>query len=264
VSRRASRLVAAFDTPGKKLVVYVTCGHPSIDASVEIIVAAARAGADVIELGVPFSDPSADGPAIQRAMTAALAAGAGPRAALDVTRRVRAAGCDVPIVLFGYYNPIFVSGVAGYCGAAADAGADALLVVDLPIEESGELVPLARAAGLDVVPLLAPTSSPARMRLAAASGAPFVYYVSLTGVTGAALESSAAGLAARVAEVRAAVGCPVAVGFGIATPAQARDVARVADGIVVGTAIVKAIDAAPADPAGAVAALVASLKSAIS
>ncbi len=257
------RLRRVFAAPGKKLVAYVTCGHPSVEASVEIVLAAARAGADVIELGVPYSDPSADGPVIQRAMLRALAAGGGPRAALDVTARVRAAGSEVPIVLFGYYNPIFVSGVARTCGAAAAAGADALLVVDLPVEESAELVPLARAAGLDVIPLVAPTSSPARMALVAASGAPFVYYVSLTGVTGAALTMTAADLGDRVATVRAAVRSPVAVGFGISTPEQARQVASIADGVVVGTALVKAIDAHPEDPARAVADLVSSLKAAI-
>src|SRR5262249_24904524 len=138
-------------------------GDPTLEASVEIVRAAAAAGADVIELGVPYSDPSADGPVIQKAMARALAGGAGPRAALEVVRRVRAAGCDVPIVLFGYYNPVFVCGVDRFCREAAAAGAQALLVVDLPVDEAGELLPAVRAAGLDLIPLLAPTSTPARM-----------------------------------------------------------------------------------------------------
>jgi tryptophan synthase alpha chain len=255
-------LRATFARPGKKLVAYLTCGYPSLDATVDIVCAAAAAGADVVELGVPYSDPSADGPVIQKAMTTALAGGAGPRAAIDVVRRVRAAGCEVPIVLFGYYNPIFVVGVERFCRDAATAGAQALLVVDLPVDEVAELQPAARAAGLDVIPLLAPTSTRARMARVAELGAPFVYYVSLTGVTGAAL-AAAPELAARLAVVREAVRCPVAVGFGIATPADARSVAAHAEAVVVGTALVRAIDAHPDRPAAAVAELVAALKAAL-
>jgi tryptophan synthase alpha chain len=256
-----SRLRAVFDAPGKKLVAYLTCGDPSVDATVDILIAAARAGADVIELGVPYSDPSADGPVIQRAMTRALAGGAGPRAALEATRRARAAGCDVPIVLFGYYNPIFVTGAERFCRDAAAAGADALLVVDLPVDESAELLPVARAAGLDLVPLLAPTSPPERMARVGELDPPFVYYVSLTGVTGAAI-GRAGDLGPRVAAVKQAVRRPVAVGFGIKTPDDARAVAEVADAIVVGTEIVRAIEGSTA-PAASVARLVSALKGAI-
>jgi tryptophan synthase alpha chain len=247
---------------GKRLVIYVTCGDPSLDASVAIVRAAAEAGADVIELGMPFSDPSADGPAIQRAMARALDGGAGPRSALDVVRRVRAAGCAVPVILFGYYNPVFVVGVERFCAAAAAAGADGLLLVDLPVDELDEVVPAARAAGLEVVPLVAPTSSPERMAKVAALGAPFVYYVSMTGVTGAALRGIDE-LPRRIAEVRAAVRAPVAVGFGIATPDDARRVAASADAVVVGSAVVRTIEAHPDDPATAVARLVQALKAAI-
>jgi tryptophan synthase alpha chain len=257
-----TRLREVFDAPGKKLVAYLTCGDPSPDATVDILCAAARAGADAIELGMPYSDPSADGPVIQRAMTRALAAGAGPRAALEVTRRARAAGCAAPIILFGYYNPIFVSGAERFCREAAAAGADALLIVDLPVDEAAELLPLARAARLDLVPLLAPTSTPERMARVAELDPPFVYYVSITGVTGAAIGRAAAELGPRVAAVKQAVRRPVAVGFGIKTPDDARAVAEAADAIVVGTAIVRAIEAAPR-PAEAVAALVGALKAAI-
>ena len=251
-----------WDQGQKRLIIYLTCGDPSLDATVDIVRAAAGAGADIIELGMPFSDPSADGPAIQQAMARALAAGAGPRAALDVIRRVRAAGCAVPIVLFGYYNPVFVVGVERFCREAAAAGAQGLLLVDVPVDELGEVVPAARAAGLEIVPLCAPTSSPERMAQVAALDPPFVYYVSITGVTGAALRGLDE-LPRRLDEVRAATRAPVAVGFGIATPDDARRVAACADGVIVGTAVVRAIEAHPADPAGAVARLVTALKAAI-
>lgn len=251
-----------FDRPGKKLVAYVTCGDPSVDATVDVVVAAARAGADVVELGVPYSDPSADGPAIQRAMARALRRGATPRAVFDVVHRVRAAGCDVPIVVFGYYNPVFVSGAERFCRALADAGAQGLLMVDLPIDEAAELIPATRGAGLELVPLLAPTSTPARIARVAELDPAFVYYVSLTGVTGAALARPAE-LGPRVAAIRAAVRRPVAVGFGIATPDDARAVAATADAVVVGTAIVRAIEDAAGDPAAAVGTLVGELAVAV-
>jgi tryptophan synthase alpha chain len=234
-----------FARPGTKLVVYVTCGDPSPEGTVQIVQAAAEAGADAIELGMPFSEPTADGPAIQAAMQRALARRVGVAATLGVVEQVRAAGCEVPIVLFGYYNPIFVYGVERFCGAAARAGADGVLVVDLPVDEIGELTPAAQAARLDVVPLLAPTSSAQRMARVAALGAPFVYYVSITGVTGAAIGGALDELGTRVREVRAAVQAPVAVGFGIKTGQDARAVAATgADAVVVGSAIVQAIERA--------------------
>jgi tryptophan synthase alpha chain len=254
-----SRLRAVFADGKKKLVIYVTAGDPSLAATADIVLAAAAAGADVIELGMPYSDPSADGPAIQAAMTRALAAGATPLAALDVVRRVRAAGSRVPIVLFGYYNPVFVHGAERFCRAAADAGADGLLLVDLPVDESGEIAPAARAAGLEVIPLVAPTSTPARMERIAAENAAFVYYISMAGVTGAALRGRE-DLGARVANVRAAVRAPVAVGFGIVTPEDVRAVAAAgADAVVVGTAVVRTIEANAKQPAEAVSKLVAAL-----
>ncbi len=253
-----SRLRAAFASGKKQLVIYLTCGDPSVDVTVDLIVAAAQAGAGVIELGVPFSEPSADGPAIRLAMERALSRGTSLRATLDVVRRVRAAGCAVPIVLFGYYNPIFVRGVETFTREAAAAGADGILVVDLPVEELPELAGPARAAGLDVIPLVAPTSSPDRIARVAAVGAPFVYYVSMTGVTGAAL-TSLAELAPRVAAVRAAASAPVAVGFGIATPADARAIAEFADAVVVGSAIVRTIEQNPGREVASVSAFVKSL-----
>jgi tryptophan synthase alpha chain len=257
-----SRLARAFANGKKTLVIYVTCGDPSVDATVDIVLAAARAGADVIELGVPFSEPNADGPAIQRAMERALARGAGLPAALDVCKRVRTAGCDVPIVLFGYYNPVFVHGVAAFCREAKAVGADAALVVDLPIDEIDELAGPARAEGLDVIPLAAPTSGPERMKRIAALGSSFVYYVSITGITGAALKG-VPDVAHKVAALRAAGVGKVAVGFGISTPADARAVAEFADGVVVGSAVVRAIEENPGRESAAVASLVGALRAAI-
>ncbi len=259
-----SRLAATFAAPGKKLVIYVTCGDPSLDATVDIVRAAANAGADVIELGIPFSDPSADGPAIQLAMERALLKGTGPLEVLEVVRRARAADVTIPIVLFGYFNPIFVHGVERFCEAAAEAGADGLIVVDLPVDESEELAAPARAAGLDLIPLVAPTSSHARMARVAAVHAPFVYYVSVTGVTGGSFRGDEKGeLAARIAEVRGQVHAPIAVGFGIVTPDDAHRVAAAADAVVVGSAVVRVIEKHPADPAAAVATFVAALRAAI-
>ena len=244
-------LRGAFDRAAEQrraaLVAYLTFGDPDPATSLEVLVAAAAAGADVIELGVPFSDPSADGPAIQRAMERALAAGATLAGALDAVAELRRRRVTTPIVLFGYYNPIFVMGVQAFAERAAAAGVDAVLTVDLPIDELAELAePLARAS-VETVPLIAPTSTPARIARLAALRAPFVYYISLTGVTGAA--AGAPVDPARIAAIRAAAQAPVAVGFGIKTPADARRFAAIADGVVVGSALVDRVPAGP--PAGA-------------
>ncbi|RMH36353.1 MAG: tryptophan synthase subunit alpha, partial [Deltaproteobacteria bacterium] len=229
---------AAFDRRrdggGAALVVYLTQGDPTPARSVDLVVAAADAGADVIELGVPFSDPNADGPVIQAAMQRALAAGGGLASALDTVRAVRARGCAVPIVLFGYYNPLVVFGVDAFADAAASAGVDACLVVDLPVDELDELrVPLS-ARGIGVVPLIAPTSGDERIARARAVDPPFVYYISMTGITGADF-GRAGDVGGRVARVRELTGAPVAVGFGVKTPADAARVAASADGVVVGS-----------------------------
>ena len=243
------RLEALFDPRsggrGKVLVAYLCVGDPSVDESVELARACVRAGADVLELGVPFSDPTADGPAIQRASQRAIAAGGGYDATLRAARAVRAADPGVGILLFGYYNPIFVRGEGRAVREAAEAGADALLVVDLPIEESASLRQAAKAHGIGVVPLLAPTSrgeSAAAVREAAAGGTvPFVYYVSVTGVTGT-VRLDASGAGAHAAALRAELHLPVVVGFGIDSREKARAAATGTDGVVVGTAVVRAIE----------------------
>jgi tryptophan synthase alpha chain len=236
-------LAAAFER-GKVLIAYLCVGDPSVDESIELARACVRAGADVIELGVPFSDPTADGPAIARAGQRAIARGGGLSETLRAARALREAEPHVGIVLFGYYNPLFVHGEVRAARDAAEAGVDALLVVDLPIEESTALRSAAAERGVGFVPMLAPTSRADRVGAvrAAAKGSPlpFVYYVSVTGVTGASANAEEAG--ARAAEMRSAVGLPVVVGFGIDSGEKARAAATHADGVVVGTAIVRAIE----------------------
>jgi tryptophan synthase alpha chain len=262
-----SRLERAF-ARGKALVAYLCVGDPGVDESIELARACVRSGADVLELGVPFSDPTADGPAIARASQRAIAAGGGLAATLRAARAIRAAEPDVGIVLFGYYNPIFIHGEARVAREAADAGVDALLVVDLPIEESTSLRDAARTAGIGVVPLLAPTSSAKRVALvkdaAARGGVPFAYYVSVTGVTGtAAVDAREAG--DRAATLRADLGLPVVVGFGIDSRDKARAAALHCDGVVAGTAIVRAVEggATPAERRSAVERLVVELRAGV-
>jgi tryptophan synthase alpha chain len=240
-----SRLDAIFASGRKVLVTYLCVGDPSLDESAAIAIACARAGADVLELGMPFSDPTADGPAIAKASQRAIARGGSLEATIDCARAIRARAPDVGLVLFGYYNPIFVYGEARAARAAAQAGVDAILVVDLPVEESGPLREAAAAGGVGFVPLLAPTSRTERIAavrdIASQGAVPFVYYVSMTGVTGsAAIDAAEAGR--RAADLRRHIGRPVVVGFGIYSRAKARAAAAAADGVVVGTAIVRAIE----------------------
>jgi len=250
---------------GKKvLVAYLCVGDPSLEESIELALTATAAGADILELGVPFSDPTADGPTIARASERALARGGGLEATLRACAAVRARS-PVPIVLFGYYNPIFVRGAERVTLEAKEAGVDGLLVVDLPVDASGPLRLLAEKEGLSVIPLLAPTSSPARteaVRTARASG--FLYYVSLTGVTGA-VAAPLEDASAAAGQLGAATGLPVVVGFGIDTGEKARQAALHADGVVVGTAIVRRIEEGPTPEARAesVGALLTSLRKAL-
>jgi len=261
-----ARLRAAFDRAAKDrraaLVAYLTFGDPDGATSIDVIEAACRAGADVLELGVPFSDPSADGPSIQRAMERALERGASLPGALDAVAQLRARGIETPVVLFGYYNPIFVMGPAAFARRAAAAGVDAVLTVDLPIDELDELARPLDEHGVAVIPLVAPTSTPDRIARLAALSPPFVYYISLTGVTGS--KAAAPVDPARLAQIRDASKAPVAVGFGIRTPADAARFATIADGVVVGTALVDRVAAGDASGAPArVAELIASLATAL-
>lgn len=245
MSARLENRFAGLAAAGRKaLVCYLTGGDPGQDASGEIAIAACRAGADVLELGIPFSDPSSDGPAIQAASLRALRQGATVGRMLALTRTIRAA-CDTPIVLFGYYNPMLRYGLPRFCAEAAAAGADGLLVVDLPPEESDELEPHAAAAGLDIIRLVAPTTPPERMRLIAARAGGFIYLITRTGVTGGGVLDTDA-IAARAAALKSCTSLPVCLGFGISTPDDARRLAPLADGVVVGSAFVRRV----ADGAG--------------
>jgi tryptophan synthase alpha chain len=229
------------------LVPYIMAGDPDLDATRALVRAAADAGADLLELGVPFSDPTADGPVIQRAGVRALARGTSLRQILEMIAELRRGGLEMPIVLFGYYNPIFHYGPARLAVDAARAGVDALLVVDLPPEEADELWKPARAAGLDVIFLLAPTSDRHRVRAVLRKASGFVYFVSMTGITGSKA-IDAPDVRRMVEDLRRSCRLPIGVGFGITTPAEASVVASYADAVVVGSAIVRMIEAKAAGP----------------
>ncbi|HXR24687.1 MAG TPA: tryptophan synthase subunit alpha [Candidatus Binataceae bacterium] len=217
------------------LLPFIVAGDPDLDHTRRLVLEFEACGADLIELGVPFSDPMADGPANQRAAARGLGSGATLPAILAMVGELRKQ-TQIPLILFGYFNPIFHYGCARLCADAARAGIDGLLVVDLPPEEAAELAPHARAAGLDLIYLLAPTTPLARSRMIAANASGFLYYVAVTGVTGARTALSA-DLAAKVGALRAVTDLPIGVGFGISTPDQAREVAGFADAVVVGSAI---------------------------
>jgi tryptophan synthase alpha chain len=245
------------------LVPYIMAGDPDLDATRALVRAAADAGADLIELGVPFSDPTADGPVIQRAGVRALRRGTSLRQILEMVAELRRGGLDLPIVLFGYYNPIFHYGPERLSSDAARAGIDALLVVDLPPEEADELWTPARAAGLDVIFLLAPTSDERRVRAVLRKASGFVYFVSMTGITGTKA-IDAADVRRMVENLRGSCRLPIGVGFGITTPAEAAAVAEYADAVVVGSAIVRVIEAHAGEPdlADQVGAFIRALKDA--
>ena len=225
----------------RALLPYFTAGDPSLADTRRLVIEAARRGADVIELGVPFSDPLADGPVIQRAGARALAAGATVARVLETVSALRAE-IDVPLVLLTYYNPVLAFGLKAFARTAVDAGVDGAIVADMPPEESGPLATEADAVGLDLVYMLAPTSTSPRVRLIAKRSRGFVYVVSLTGVTGERPELPA-DLATQIGVLRRATTMPVCVGFGISTPAQVAAVGRIADGAAVGSAIVRLVEA---------------------
>jgi tryptophan synthase alpha chain len=223
----------------KALVTFITAGDPDLATSEQIVHALVESGADLIELGFPFSDPMADGPTIQLASERALESGTTLRGVLDMVARVRQHS-NVPIVLMGYYNPIFNYGPKQFALDAANAGVDGLLLVDLPPEETNELHPFLKDAGIDLITLLAPTTGKERSARLAADGEGFLYYVSMTGVTGSQ-KVDAGAIATAVNELKELSPVPVAVGFGVSTPEDAGAVAQIADAVVVGSALVKLI-----------------------
>jgi tryptophan synthase alpha chain len=240
----ASRLDATFAqlrARGERaLVAYFMAGDPSLADTERLVIEAERRGADVVELGVPFSDPLADGPVIQRAGVRALAAGASLPRVLEMVATLRAK-VRVPLVLMTYYNPVLAFGLKGFARTAVDAGADGVIVPDLPHEESEPLRAEAEPAGLDLIHLVAPTSPPARVKAIARVSRGFIYVVSLTGVTGERRELPK-DLDGQVRTLRLVTTKPVCVGFGVSTPEQVAAVGRIADGVVVGSAIVRAVE----------------------
>lgn len=230
------------NTQGRKaLIPFITAGDPSPDDTVPLMHALVEGGADIIELGVPFSDPMADGPTIQRASERALKHGVGLKDVLAMTAEFRKTNQTTPVVLMGYANPIEAMGWAAFCGAAKQAGVDGVLTVDYPPEESAEFAAECAAAGLDTIYLLAPTTPEVRIAAITRLARGFVYYVSLKGVTGAA-SLDLVEVAARVSMIRSSAGLPVGVGFGIRDAETARQVAEVADAVVIGSRIVQEIE----------------------
>ncbi len=226
---------------GKKaFVAYIMAGDPGYETSLEILKGLPGAGVDVIELGLPFTDPMADGPTIQAAGQRALDGGMTLQRTLDLARAFRETDDTTPIVLMGYYNPIYSRGVDTFLADAKDAGIDGLIVVDLPPEEDAELCLPAQAAGLNFIRLATPTTDDARLPRVLQNTSGFVYYVSITGITGSA-EAQATDVGPEVARIKAATDLPVIVGFGINSPEKSRNIASVSDGAVVGSAIVSKI-----------------------
>ncbi len=258
MSRISDRLAAVRRAGRKAFVAFLTAGDPSLDRTVDAAIALDGAGVDVMELGVPFSDPLADGPVIQRASDRALRKGTRLADVLDVVRRIRARS-DMPLLLFSYFNPILRYGPEVLTRDAKDMGADGVLVTDLPPEEAEAWIGVARGAGLDTVFLAAPTSPDERLRRVAEASRGFVYAVSRTGVTGErdAISSDAEPLVRRIKALTAE---PVVLGFGLSTPAQVKAAAEVADGVVVGSALVRFLEE---HPHGDVAGQVRWLKSAM-
>ena len=265
MSRIGHRFESLRQTGRTALIPYLMAGDPGPEQTAPLMHALVEAGADLIELGVPFSDPMADGPVIQAAGERALARGMTLTDVIAMVRTFRAVDQDTPVLLMGYLNPIEAMGYETFVNAAAAAGVDGVLTVDLPPEESAELVDGLYAAGLDPIFLVAPTTTPDRLREIARAGRGFLYYVSLRGVTG----SSALDIAevrARLQALRGATDLPVGVGFGIGTPDAAAEVSAVADAVVVGSALVKTIAqqaAAAGDPRTAAAALISSMRQAM-
>jgi tryptophan synthase alpha chain len=222
---------------------YFPLGYPDLDTSIDVIEALAKNGADLIEVGLSFSDPLADGPVIQHATQIALEKGITVKKSLEAVKELRSRGVDIPLILMGYYNPMLAYGLEKFVRDAQEAGADGFIIPDLPMEESEEFEAIVGADGrppLPLIPMLAPTSSPERMEMIARNAKGFIYLVAVIGITGER-KSLAEGLGDLIAQVREHTSVPVCVGFGIGTPEQAREVGTMADGAIVGTACVRVI-----------------------
>ncbi|HWK35652.1 tryptophan synthase subunit alpha [Sphingomonas sp.] len=257
-----TRLAAAFAKGHPALVTFITVGDPTPAVTPAILDALVAGGADVIELGMPFTDPMADGPAIQAANLRSLGAGTTTADILAIAKSFRARHPQVPLVLMGYANPMLRRGPEWFADACADAGIDGVICVDIPPEEDDALGPALRQKGVDPIRLATPTTDAARLPAVLEGAGGFLYYVSVAGITGLQ-QAAQASIAGAVGRLKAATDLPVAVGFGIRTPEQAREIAGVADGVVVGSAIVDLIAAHGADASEPVRAYIASLAAAI-
>lgn len=236
-----SQIASVFSKSGHKaLIPYVTVGYPSIEATLKVVPLLAQNGADIVELGIPFSDPLADGVTIQRSSFHALNNGVTPQLCLEVAKKLREK-VDIPLVFMTYYNPVFSYGLEEFSAACAGSGVDGLIIPDLPPEEGAGLEAISQKQNLDLIYLLAPTSTEERIRLVAERSRGFIYLVSVTGVTGAR-DRLPADLEVFVTRVKESVTQPLCVGFGISTPAQAKRVARLADGVIVGSRIIQLME----------------------
>lgn len=260
MSRLAARFAQLRARGERALLPFLTAGDPSLEATPELVLAAAAAGADAIEIGVPFSDPIAEGPVIQRASERALRAGANLRRVLQLVAQLRPQ-IEAPLLLMGYANPFYAMGAEAFAAEAAKAGVDGVICPDLPPEEGADFYAALAGRGVDGVLMAGPTTTPERLAQLSRQTRGFLYYVSLTGVTGAR-SRLAPGLEAGVRAARQSAAIPVCVGFGVSTPAQAGEIARYADGVVVGSALVSRIEEAAnrGAAAEAVANFVAALK----
>jgi len=260
---RISARFAALKAEGRSAFIpFVEAHDPDRATSMEILRGMPAAGADLIEIGVPFSDPMADGPTVQLAGQRGLKAGATLAATLDMVREFRSGDAATPIVLMGYLNPILSYGPEGFVADAAAAGVDGLIVVDMPPEEAEVLAPHAQQAGLDIIRLVAPTTDEARLPLVLSASSGFVYYVAITGVTGTG-SAAPEDLALAIPRVRAHTELPICIGFGVRTPEQAAEIAKVADGVVVGSALVEICGEYGADAPAHLRTLTAALAEAV-
>ena len=236
-----SKISAIFNRPGHKvLIAYLTVGYPSVETTMEMVSTVASSGCDLMELGIPFSDPLADGATIQNASYQALKQGVTPELCLQVAGKLRAK-VDIPLVFMTYYNPVFSYGLSAFCKDCVEAGISGLIIPDLPPEEGTELESISLKHGLDLIYLLAPTSTEERIAMVAARSRGFIYLVSMTGVTGSR-DKLPGGLESFVSNVRHRTSLPLCVGFGISNPTQARRVAEVADGVIVGSRLIQLLE----------------------
>ena len=237
-----SRIASIFNKPEHTaLIPYVTVGYPTVEATLKVVPLLASSGCDIVELGIPFSDPLADGVTIQKASFRALQNGVTPKLCLEVARQL-SSKVNIPLVFMSYFNPVFGYGIEEFCGACASSGVSGLIIPDLPPEEGSELEASTQKQGLDLIYLLAPTSTETRIRLVTQRSQGFIYLVSVTGVTGVR-DNLPPGLETFVTKVRKVATQPLCIGFGISTPEQARQVARIADGVIVGSRMIQLMEA---------------------